>query len=96
MGLTASIGFAIGALHIPHIVICWHTKCGVIKGAMNRAGLTNLQRIKTHPTVAVALARKAVKLYGWVYDLKSGEVLAYNDVTESWVPVDERRLSGIV
>ncbi len=131
-GMTASIEFAIGALQIPHIVVCGHTECGAMKGAMNRAGLTNLphvrewlgysqgavditealgadlepqakmrmlleqnvilqlQHLKTHPTVAVAMAQKAVKLHGWVYDIKTGEVCAYDDETETWVPVEER------
>lgn len=131
-GMTASIEFAIGALQIPHIVVCGHTECGAMKGAMNRAGLTNLphvrewlgyaqgavdiveslgadldpdakmrmlleqnvilqlQHLKTHPTVAVALANKAVKLHGWVYDIKTGNVCAYDDATEAWVPVEER------
>lgn len=130
--MTASIEFAIGALKIPHIVVCGHTECGAMKGAMNRAGLTGLphvrewlgysqgavdiveslgadldpaakmqmlleqnvmlqlQHLKTHPTVAVALANKAVKLHGWVYDIKTGDVSAFDETTETWVPVEER------
>ncbi len=131
-GMTASIEFAIGALKIPNIVICGHTECGAMKGAMNRAALTNLphvrewlgysqgavdiveaigagldpdakmrmlleqnvilqlQHLKTHPTVAVALAQKAVTLHGWVYDIKTGEVSAFDDTTGTWVSVEER------
>jgi len=131
-GVTASIEFAIGALKIPNIVICGHTECGAMKGAINRAGLTSLphvrewlgfaqgavditealgggldpeakmrmlleqnvilqlQHLKTHPTVAVALAQKTVALHGWVYDIKTGEVAAYDEATQSWVPVEER------
>jgi carbonic anhydrase len=131
-GVTASIEFAIGALKIPNIVICGHTECGAMKGAINRAGLTSLphvrewlgysqgavditealgagldpeakmrmlleqnvilqlQHLKTHPTVAVALAQKTVALHGWVYDIKTGEVAAYDETTEAWVPVEER------
>lgn len=131
-GVTASIEFAIGALKIPNIVICGHTECGAMKGAINRAGLTSLphvrewlgfaqgavditealgagldpeakmrmlleqnvilqlQHLKTHPTVAVALAQKTVQLHGWVYDIKTGEVSAYDEATQSWVPVEER------
>ncbi len=131
-GVTASIEFAIGALKIPHIVICGHTECGAMKGAMNRDGLTTLphvrewlgysqgavditealgagldadakmrmlleqnvilqlQHLKTHPTVAVAMAQKAVTLHGWVYDIKTGEVCAYDEISEAWVPVEER------
>ena len=131
-GVTASIEFAIGALQIPHIVICGHTECGAMKGAMNRAGLANLphvrewlgyaqgavdivdalgagldpdarmrmlleqnvilqlQHLKTHPVVAVALAQRSVKLHGWVYDIKTGEVAAFDDMTGTWVPVADR------
>ena len=136
-GMTASIEFAIGALKIPHIVICGHPECGAMKGAMNRAGLNTLphvrewlgysqgavdiveaigadldpdakmrmlleqnvilqlQHLKTHPTVAVALAQGAVQLHGWVYDIKTGEVSAYDEASHSWVPVSERYASEI-
>ncbi|ANK11617.1 carbonic anhydrase [Erythrobacter neustonensis] len=131
-GMTASIEFAIGALKIPNIVICGHTECGAMKGAMNRAALTSLphvrewlgysqgavdiveaigpdlepeakmkmlleqnvilqlQHLKTHPTVAVALAQDAVTLHGWVYDIKTGEVSAYDEDNKCWVSVEER------
>jgi len=131
-GMTASIEFAIGALQVPHIVICGHTECGAMKGAMNRAGLTNLphvrewlgysqgavdiveaigghldpdakmrmlleqnvmlqlQHLKTHPTVAVALAQKTLRLHGWIYDSKTGSVCAFDETTDGWVPVAER------
>ncbi len=131
-GMTASIEFAIGALQIPHIVVCGHTECGAMKGAMNRDSITDLphvrewlgfaqgavniverlgagldpetkmrmlleqnvilqlQHLKTHPTVAVALAQKAISLHGWVYDIKTGAVSAYDEATDTWVPVEDR------
>lgn len=131
-GMTASIEFAIGALRIPNIVICGHTECGAMKGAMNRDALTHLphvrewlgfsqgavditealgsgldpeakmrmlleqnvilqlQHLKTHPTVAVALAQKAVQLHGWVYDIKTGAVSAFDELNHTWVPIEDR------
>lgn len=131
-GMTASIEFAIGALQIPHIVVCGHTECGAMKGAMNRAGLTNLPHVrewlgytqaavdivealgadlspeakmqmlleqnvilqlahlKTHPTVAVALAQKTVRLHGWVYDIKTGGVSAYDEASGTWQSIEVR------
>ena len=136
-GMTASIEFAIGALRIPNIVICGHTQCGAMKGAMNRASLTNLphvrewlgfaqgavditealgsalepeakmrmlleqnvilqlQHLKTHPTVAVALAQKALELHGWLYDIKTGEVEAWDEASQNWVPVEERYAAAL-
>jgi carbonic anhydrase len=134
-GMTASIEFAVGALRVPNIVVCGHTECGAMKGAMNRDALTHLphvrewlgfsqgavdivealgaglseaermrmlleqnvilqlQHLKTHPTVAVALAQKAVKLHGWVYDIKTGAVSAFDDATHEWVPIEDRYAS---
>jgi carbonic anhydrase len=136
-GMTASIEFAVGALRVPHIVVCGHTECGAMKGAMNREGLDHLphvrewlgfaqgavdivealgagksaeekmrmlleqnvilqmQHLRTHPTVAVALASKAVELHGWVYDIKTGAVSAYDEASESWSSVEERYASEV-
>jgi len=131
-GMTASIEFAVSVLKIPHIVICGHTECGAMKGAMNPEGLdelphvkewlgyskaavqivdkigTNmsdeermkelleqnvilqLQHLKTHPSVAVALAAGTLKLHGWVYDIKTGEIVAYDEGERDFVPVSKR------
>lgn len=136
-GMTASIEFAVGVLRVPHIVICGHTECGAMKGAMNRQGLGHLphvqewlgysvaavdivratgserspdeqmlmlleqnvvlqlQHLKTHPTVAVALAKKELTLHGWVYDIKTGGVNAYNEECNAFEPVDRRYASEI-
>jgi len=131
--MTASIEFATAALNVPHIVICGHTECGAMKGAMSSPdGLESLPHIKewlgfskaavdivkrmganlsedeqmsmllqqnvilqlnhlrTHPTVATRLAVGDLQLHGWVYDIKSGGVLAYDDKTGEFSPVDER------
>ncbi|WP_370336387.1 carbonic anhydrase [Parvularcula marina] len=131
-GMTASIEFAVSALNIPHIVICGHTECGAMKGAMNPDGLDSLphvrqwlgyskaavdivnhlapdaddetrmkmlleqnvvlqlQHLKTHPAVAVRLAKGDLALHGWVYDIKSGEVVAYDEASGKFEPVAER------
>lgn len=131
-GMTASIEFAVAALQVPHIVICGHTECGAMKGAMNPEGLDSLphvkewlgyskaaldvvnelgqdksdaekmnmllkqnvilqiQHLRTHPTVALRLAKKDIELHGWVYDIKTGGVDAYDEATEEFSPVSER------
>ena len=131
-GMTASIEFAVAALKVPHIVICGHTECGAMKGAMNPEGLDTLphvkewlsysraavsivdelgegmsddermkllleqnvilqlQHLRTHPSVAARLARGDLQLHGWVYDIKTGDVAAYDESSDSFVPVDAR------
>jgi len=45
-GMTASIEFAVAALQVPHIVVCGHTECGAMKGAMNPEGLNSLPHVR--------------------------------------------------
>ncbi len=129
-GMTASIEFATAALRVPHIVVCGHTECGAMKGAMNPEGLDplphvkewlgysraavdvvneigedldeagrmrllleqnvilQLTHLKTHPSVAARLAAGNLDLHGWVYDIKTGDVHAYDESTNAFVPVD--------
>jgi len=136
-GMTASIEFAVAALQVPHIVICGHTECGAMKGAMNPEGLDSLphvkewlsyskaavdvvkeiapdassdeqmqrllqqnvilqlQHLKTHPSVATRLAKGDLMLHGWVYDIKTGGVNAYDEATNKFIPVDERYAAAV-
>jgi carbonic anhydrase len=131
-GMTASIEFAVAALNVPHIVVCGHTECGAMKGAMAPEDLDalphvrewlgyakaavdivqelgkdlddsqrmamllkqnvilQLQHLKTHPTVAMRLAKGDLKLHGWVYDIRTGDVSAYDEATDQFKPVSEQ------
>jgi len=134
-GMTASIEFAASALKVPHIVVCGHTECGAMKGAMNLDGLDalphvkewlsysraateavnaiapdasdeermdlllrqnvilQLTHLKTHPAVAARLAKGDITLHGWVYDIKTGEVDAYDEARNQFMPVTQRYAS---
>ncbi len=45
-GVTASIEFAVAALGVKHIVVCGHSDCGAMKGALNPAGLHDLPHVQ--------------------------------------------------
>ncbi|WP_033926424.1 carbonic anhydrase [Sphingomonas sp. 35-24ZXX] len=134
-GMTASIEFAVAALKVPHIVVCGHTECGAMKGAMNMAGLDGLPHVrewlgysraavevvnhigadlddagkmnlllqqnvilqlnhlKTHPSVAARMAAGELQLHGWVYDIRTGDVSAYDAALDKFVPVHEHYAS---
>ncbi|MEM1433158.1 MAG: carbonic anhydrase [Pseudomonadota bacterium] len=131
-GMTASIEFAVAALKVPHIVVCGHTECGAMKGAMNPQGLDalphvrewlgfsraaveivqelagdadeatrmqmlleqnvvlQLQHLRTHPAVATQLAKGEVELHGWVYDIRTGAVNAYDEDKQQFLPVSDK------
>jgi carbonic anhydrase len=55
-GVTASIEFAVAALGVKHIVVCGHTDCGAMKGALNPSalgGLPHVQEWLDHSRAAV-------------------------------------------
>lgn len=41
--------------------------------------LTQLQHLRTHPSVAARLAKGDLALHGWVYDIESGQVNAHDE-----------------
>lgn len=129
--MTAAIEFAVGALNVPHIIVCGHTGCGAMKGALNLDGLSEfphvrewlsyaraasliveerckglseedklnelirqnvimqMQHLRTHPYVAARLAARRTEIHGWVYDIATGEVVAFDEAANDFVPVAE-------
>jgi len=59
-GVTASIEFAVAALGVKHIVVCGHTDCGAMKGALNPAALSDLPHVQNwldHSRAAVEVVK---------------------------------------
>src|ERR1700721_3912927 len=38
-GVSATIEYAVGVLRVPEIIVCGHTDCGVMRGALNPGAL---------------------------------------------------------
>lgn len=131
-GMTASIEFAVAVLNVPHIVICGHTECGAMIGAMHpdsvahlphvsewlgyagealreverdaggrpeaerlarlteRNVILQLKNLASHPAVAKRLKQADIALHGWVYDIRTGAVNAYDPAQKKFIPVSER------
>lgn len=49
--------------------------------------LMQLAHLRTHPSVAGAIARQELTVSGWVYDIASGEVRIAADGTQTFTPV---------
>lgn len=47
--------------------------------------VAQLEHIRTHPSVASALARKELQLHGWVYSIATGTVMAFDADTGQFV-----------
>jgi carbonic anhydrase len=130
-GVTASIEYAVAVLGVAHIVVCGHTHCGAMGGALNPAALDGLPNVRdwldlsraavevvrhahggplgkehlravteqnvlvqlahlrTHPTVAARLATNQIQLHGWLYEIESGELLAHDERSGRFEPLDK-------
>jgi carbonic anhydrase len=51
--------------------------------------LMQMSHLKTHPSVAGALAREDLSISGWVYDIGSGGVRVVEDGGRTFIPVNE-------
>lgn len=54
--------------------------------------VVQLQNLQTHPSIASGLAAGALNLYGWVYDIRTGEVDAYDASQQTFVRLDGTRV----
>ena len=53
---------------------------------INTFVLVQLEHLRTHPSVAAALARKELNIHGWVYKFETGQVFAYDPQDGQFVP----------
>ena len=128
-GMTASIEYAVAALHVPHIIVCGHSHCGAMKGVMypettkglphitdwlkysqaalhvvdatspgldedermqaliEQNVLAQIRHLETHPHVAAQLASGKIQLHAWIYEIESGQVLAYDQQSRRFAPL---------
>lgn len=49
--------------------------------------LAQMDNLRTHPSVAAALHGGKLNLHGWVYDIETGTVRAYDPARKAFVPV---------
>lgn len=49
--------------------------------------LTQIEHLKTHPSVASKLSKDQIRIHGWVYKFETGEVFQYDSETEQFIPL---------
>ena len=130
-GVTASIEYAVAVLGVRDIIVCGHTDCGAMKGALSPEALKDLphvhdwidhsraavevvkavhgkatmdellavteqnvllqlQHLGTHPAAAARISTGDIELHGWVYDIETGHVSAYDAKAGRFLPMEER------
>lgn len=48
--------------------------------------LIQIENLKTYPVIRAKLHQGKLKIYGWIYEIESGEVLAYDAKTHAYLP----------
>jgi len=56
-----------------------------VAGMVRENVIAQLANLRTHPSVALAIAQGSVRLHGWVYDIGSGSIDALNGKTGRFV-----------
>lgn len=72
-----------------------HTsESGRIDAMVRENVIAQLHNLRTHPSVALALSQGRLKLHGWVYDIESGTIDAFDGVSRRFVPLSEHPCSA--
>ena len=58
--------------------------------------LVQLENLRTHPAVAVAVANGKLKLHGWVYKFETGQVFAYTPQEGQFVPLTKTAVPPVI
>lgn len=48
--------------------------------------LTQIENLRTYPVIRAGLFNGDLKIYAWIYDIDTGEVMAYDPETHAYVP----------
>jgi len=67
----------------------WATPTDKVNGMVQENVFAQLSNIKTHPSVAVGLRNNAIRLHGWVYDIESGEILALDKESKTFISLSD-------
>jgi carbonic anhydrase len=54
--------------------------------------LVQLDNLRTHPSVSLALAKGEMDLFGWVFDIVHGHVFGYDGDIGEFVPMSEEHI----
>ncbi|NJR52590.1 MAG: carbonic anhydrase [Leptolyngbyaceae cyanobacterium CSU_1_3] len=62
-----------------------HSDEEMLEVAVAENVLTQIENLKTYPLVHSRLYQGKLHIYGWVYQIETGEVLAYDPITHTYV-----------
>ncbi len=61
----------------------------LLTAAVEENVLVQLENLRTHPAVAAALSQNHLTLHGWVYEIETGQVFAFDPQADQFLPLTE-------
>ncbi|MBO0859829.1 MAG: carbonic anhydrase [Chloracidobacterium sp.] len=59
----------------------------LLNAAIKENVLIQLDNIRTYPKIAALTAKGALTLHGWIYEIESGQILAYDPQVSHFIPI---------
>ncbi|MYM64448.1 carbonic anhydrase [Pseudomaricurvus sp. HS19] len=78
-GMTASIEYAVAVLKVRHIIICGHSDCGAIKGALDMSSVEGLPHVKEW----LGHCRSAMEIVRERNDIEAGCAIGHDHLNEA-------------
>jgi carbonic anhydrase len=63
----------------------------LLNAAIKENVLVQLDNLRTYPKVAALMAKGELTLHGWIYEIESGQILAYDSQVSYFVPITSRK-----
>src|SRR5437016_9872865 len=76
-GVSATIEYAVGVLQVPEVIVCGHTDCGVMRGALNPEALEAYPNVTAWLRYAKVERREPEPSAEWLLALTADNVASY-------------------
>lgn len=63
----------------------------LLNAAIKENVLVQLDNLRTYPKVAALMAKGELTLHGWIYEIESGQILAYDPQVSHFVPITSKQ-----
>jgi carbonic anhydrase len=63
----------------------------LLNAAIKENVLVQLDNLRTYPKVAALMAKGELSLHGWIYEIESGQILAYDPQVSHFVPITPKQ-----
>lgn len=93
-GVSATVEYAVGVLEVPAVVICGHTDCGVMRGALNPEALHEYPNVTAWLKYADIRDREATPTPEFLLALAERNVVAQLENLKTHPSVNQRLKDG--